>query len=92
MVDSSILNKSSKFSTLDLAQYITKKYKDEYDNENMLKEDELIRSLLSCKRDLVRWGFYLGKLNSLTLYKIILLKLDSKKVKNLIGNITKART
>ena len=44
---------------MDLAKYITDLYKKE-PKAIELHENELIRSESSCKRDLIKWGFYLG--------------------------------
>lgn len=49
--------KSSAFTVYDLAVYITELYEKET-GENLIT---LVRSESSCKRDLIRWGAYLGK-------------------------------
>lgn len=51
--------KSSNFSPMDLANFITNLYKKE-PNAIELDENELIRSESSCRGDLIKWGFYLG--------------------------------
>ena len=50
--------KSSNFSPMDLAKYITDLYKKE-PKAIELHENELIRSESSCKRDLIKWGVLL---------------------------------
>jgi hypothetical protein len=50
-------DKSSKFSPLDLAIYITDIFKTTYEVD---VGDDYVRSVSSCKRDLIKWGFYLG--------------------------------
>jgi len=52
-------DRSAKFSPYDLALYISKVYEEETNSE--LTDGKLIRSESSCRRDLLRWGFYLGK-------------------------------
>jgi hypothetical protein len=57
-------SKSSSFSALKLAKFITEIYVSDYDvsdeEKASFKNGKLVRSVSSCKRDLVRWGFYLG--------------------------------
>ena len=55
---SSAEDKSSEFTTLKLAEYVTSLYAQE--TGEFFENNELVRSVSSCRRDMMKWGFYLG--------------------------------